>query len=86
MMRCVLCGQRYNRYCDALDAIAGTAANGGRIMDSKEAIKRLLDMRDDIDKRYREELARGGKADFDIEDDIAALEIGIEAISTKHGY
>lgn len=54
-------------------------------MDSKEAIKRLLDIRNNMDKCYREELERGGKKDFDVEDDIAALEIGIDAISIKHG-
>ena len=52
-------------------------------MNSDEAIKRLLDMRNVMDNWYTEELARGGKKDSDIEDDIEALEIGVAAIENE---
>lgn len=55
-------------------------------MKSDEAIKRLLDMRDDIGARYSYEIfSMGGKTDLGIEGNIEALEIGVAAIENEDG-
>ena len=55
-------------------------------MKSDEAIKRLLDMRDDIGARYSYEIfSMGGKTDLGIEGNIEALEIGVAAAEKQKG-
>lgn len=48
-----------------------------------EVVERLLDMQNSMDAGYRKALEMGGKTDFNIEDDIRALEFAIDIINAK---